>query len=238
MKVYPFPAVICSAMVVAVLASPLLGAVINCATGNLATVDNTTCDIGNLQFTFDGLVGFKPGIIPWTDSDFTFTVLSNGFELSGPPAQTLSGSGSPVNDYAELEFSVTDLTDTITGLDVSGGNLSASGPDSYAEYNLYVAGAAVPDQFEQASSFFVSNFSSGLDSHNASGPSIVSGSGYAEPFELVVIEGGTASIDSTATNFTFTTGPLTEPVPEPRLSTLLGIGVLGLLAAAICKGRQ
>ena len=74
-------------------ASPVFGDVAPCVSGNLAGIDGTTCDIGNLQFTFSGLgaANYSYDIATqnttfgtaWTDSFFTFTVLSNGFELSG-----------------------------------------------------------------------------------------------------------------------------------------------------------
>jgi hypothetical protein len=116
-------------------ASLLVADIIPCVSGNLSTVDNTTCDISSLQFTFTGLTSFdgggSTGNTPWTDSDFIFTVLSNGFELSGPPPQkitSVAGSNDVWADYAYLNFQVTDLDGLITGLGVSGGTPSVSGP--------------------------------------------------------------------------------------------------------------
>ena len=106
----------------AIAASPVSASPVACASGNLSTVDGTTCDIGNLQFTYTGLSSFNGGgtvgSTPWTDSDFTFTVLSNGFQLSGPPPQTLTsvvGEDEGWEDYANLTFNVTDLNGLITG---------------------------------------------------------------------------------------------------------------------------
>jgi hypothetical protein len=68
---------------------------------------------------------------------------------------------------------------------------------------------------------------------NFYGGSIISGAGVAEAFALIAPPGDTATIDSTTTAFTSTTGPYVPPppIPEPRLVTLLSIGVLGLVCA-------
>ena len=90
MKHDPLPAVVSPARIAAFLTIPALGDVMNCASGNLATVDHTTLDIG---------------------SDFNFTVVPNGFELSGPPSQSIMAPiGSlEAGDGARLPFTVTDL---------------------------------------------------------------------------------------------------------------------------------
>src|SRR5579863_5421144 len=100
-------------LVFALVGSPLRADIVACPSGNFSSVDYTTCDIGNLQFTFTGLVSMTSpsGTPAWTDSDFTFTVLSNGFELSGPPAQTITAPIGPevYYDAAYFNYNVTDL---------------------------------------------------------------------------------------------------------------------------------
>jgi hypothetical protein len=211
-----------------------------CASGSLASIDGTTCDIGNLQFAFNGLQSVNTLGVPWTDSDFTFTVLSNGFELSGPPAQTIPATTGG-QSYAQLAFGVTDLTgppDGITDLNVSGGNLSVSGPNfSRASTVLQIYG---PD----GCSLFTSNdiidsdgtiFNTGNKSGSAtSAPFCL---GFAAPFAVFAEKGNTASIDGTTADFTFTTGPAPPPTPpstaaEPRFLMPLSIGILGLVIKA------
>jgi hypothetical protein len=208
------------AVVSVLLGSPAF-ADIACVGGNLSTIVGTTCDIGALRFNFivlgsqNYLTGTAPGN-PWEASDFTFTVLSNGFELSGPPAQTIttSSTGGLAVDFAELGFDLTGLHVVITGLNVLGGNPSISG-GAFAANILSLCSHGTCMQAEN---------------NSGSGPGLVfSGTGAATPFELISEDGGTASIDSTTTDFTFTTIPIITPVPEPRLLTMFGGGVLILL---------
>ena len=237
------------AVIVLFLAIPAFANIVACASSNLSTIDGTTCDIGNLQFTFTGLQSANTNGIVWTDSDFFFTALSNGFVLSGPPAQTLTNTGdSEAVNYAQLTYNVTDLSDAITGVGVFGGNPAVSGPDtsfpatSFAIYaDLLSCGNslecptgspqvlyALNENYDDAGTIRTSQ-----GSVNFYGGSIISGSGVAEVFALIAQPGDTAGIDSTTTAFTFTTGPYVPPppIPEPRLVTLLCIGVLGLVCA-------
>jgi hypothetical protein len=123
------------AFIFGVLVGPASADIVPCASGNLATIVDSTCNIGNLQFTFGYFGGQNPTgtAETWFPSDFTFTALANGFELSGPPPQTVTGS-----DYTDLPFYVADLAGEITGTNVSGGNLSVSGtgPIAVAQESL------------------------------------------------------------------------------------------------------
>jgi hypothetical protein len=225
-----------AALIFALLASPAFPNIVDCVSGNLSTVDGTTCDIGNLQFTFTGLMSGNSSGSPWTDSDFNFTVLSNGFELSGPGPQTIT---APLNgqfegnayDYGQLDYSVTDLTDAIIGLEISGGSLSASGNFgvSTAENSAEICGTINPCSQAYGAYNEVDDFYGPIYSYlgvTSGSGAIISATGDAVPFDLSATNGNSASINSTATSFTFITGP--TPIPEPSLLTLLSIGLLGL----------
>jgi hypothetical protein len=224
-----------------ILLSPASADIMPCVSGSLSTIDGSTCDIGNLQFTFTGFNREEPSDILWTDSDFTFSVLSNGFELSGPPPQILTPTNSPEVDSAELLFNVTDLdlNGFINGLGISGGELAAfggsSGNGSLADNFLTLCSGS---SCLSASNTIV-NFGGGniVDELGViSGSALLkSGAGGAEPFFVAADSGATASIDDTATDFTFTT---TTFVPEPRLTMLLSVGLLGLAATARRKLRR
>jgi hypothetical protein len=236
----------CCALALVLLSVPASASIVPCVSGNLSAIDGTTCDIGNLQFTFTGFVGTASGsgITPLTDSDFNFTVLTNGFELSGPPAQTIKApSGIQEYDSAVLNYNVTDLTGVITGVDVSGGNLSVSGPGDSgltdaSNYIFLCSNGGCNEAISELNEvYYVSGIVySNLGDKYASGGPISSGFGEAEPFVLDAGPGDTASIDSTTTYFTFTS--FTAPVPEPSLLTLVSIGVLGLISATRSKIRR
>lgn len=162
-----------------------------CVSGGLSTIDGTTCDIGNLRFTFTGLEGGKSiSGTPWTDSDFTFTVLSNGFELSGPPPQTITAQILAL-DMVSLNYDVTDLNGVIFGLSVSGGNPFVSGPsasgDSEAENALSLCGSAGCGQQFLAENLLYDasgTIENGLGLYRSNGGPLASGFGFASPFEL------------------------------------------------------
>ena len=225
------------AVIVLFLAGPAFANIAACASGNLSTIDNTTCDIGNLQFTFTGLGGsINSSGVAWMDSDFTFNVLPNGFELSGPPPQTITGASlaNPAHEYAELNFRVTDPVDFITGINIAGGNPFALGSSgtSFADNFLFLQSNS-GQQFEAYNKVVDLGFATYDYLGINSGSGLVSsGFGYALPFELFADLGDTAGIDSTTTSFIFDTG---TGVPEPSQLAPLSIGVLGLLFAT--RGR-
>jgi hypothetical protein len=220
--------------IVVALASPAFGNAVDCVSGNLSTVDHTTCDIGNLQFTFEDLVGYNSlqnnngnyvYYNPWNASDFTFTVLSNGFELSGPPAQSITAPPGTYqeDDYVYLYFAVTDLNGGIYGVNIAGGNLSASGPGAYAENVVGAGGYEILNEINNTPG--PTNTNGAVVQYVDTSTPFVSGSGAASPFVLGATPGSTASIDNTTTDFTFVTGPTPTPVPEPIFSILLAIGI-------------
>jgi hypothetical protein len=213
-----------------------------CVSGNLSSIAGTSCDIGNLQFTFGALTSVNysynnntPGgsydyYTAWTSTNFTFTVLTNGFELSGPAPQAITadlGVDSEALDYATLGYTVTDLDGSILAVGIAGGTPSASGTTLAYSYNyLTLTGIndqdAITDQEESAGTI------SNDDSPYSSGPN-TGGSGYATPFYLNAYSGDSASISSTSTDFTFETSvPQPSLVPEPGTLILFGTGLLVL----------
>lgn len=220
------------------LAGPAFADIIPCASGNLSTIIGTTCDIGPLQFTFTALNGQigggTVGFAPWSASSFTLTILSNGlstgFELSGPPPQTVASIADSVlgfEDYAQLYFQVTDLDGLINGVAISGGHLSVTGPPAFANDN-------VASNELQLGSYFVTDVTYGvgvaIPYYHVYGPPFSSGVGVAEPFLLYAEGGDTASIDDVATYFDFATEPLPLPppnsIPEPSYLNPLCVGFL------------
>jgi hypothetical protein len=125
-----------------------------CASGNLANLIGTTCDISVLPPPGDGVV---PALLQftftgWTASnytfndyngaitaygtagepnDFAFTVVSDGFTITGG-SRSVFGSGTypyPISsvDYGFLFYNVVDLTGLLLGLGVTDNGLTVSG---------------------------------------------------------------------------------------------------------------
>jgi hypothetical protein len=182
-----------------------------------------------LQFTFTGLESANSFGSPWTDSDFTFTVLSNGFGLSGPPAQNITAPGV---DYAQLDYDVTNLTGSIYYVTEFNGNaVGGSGLTSHAFSAIYLCSNGC---LQELAAFTGGGYAGSIYA-DANGEPISSGYGAATPFDLDVIGCCTSFIGGTTTDFTFSTN---EGTPEPRLVVLLSVGVLGLLCARRGKLRR
>jgi hypothetical protein len=111
-----------------------------CASGNLASILGTTCMVGHsLQFTFTdwaNTVGvdvppyYVSGVAP--ASDFRFTVLSNGFMVSGSPRTlTLESFGQQgqhaIIDWGVLEFSLYDPIGWVLGYSATSSSRSVTG---------------------------------------------------------------------------------------------------------------
>ena len=220
----------------ALLASPAFADIVPCASGSLSTVQYTTCDIGNLQFYFGTLAGPNVYGEPWSAADFTFTVLSSGFALSGPVDETLTEA---VSEEAQLSYTVTDLTGAIVALSVTGGDLTVSGPGySDAGYWLTLSNFDDSQLLEAENVAYDANGTvENLAPINTPGATIFSGYGYLVPFNLFSSDGNLASTDSTTTDFMFTSVD-TQQTPEPNSLLLLSIGFLGLVCATRGKFRK
>jgi hypothetical protein len=230
----------------AFLASPAFADVGNCVSGNLAGIEGATCDIGYLQFTFSAFSAENYSVdnssqnttygTQWMASFFTFTVLSDGFELSGPPPQSVTApSSGSATDFAFLNYSVTDLDGEITGVGVSGGTPSVSGTDfSNADNYLSLSNSSTVqeayNELTQMSGTIFNNLG-----YSASGGPISSGSGSAYPFSLSAYDGSSASISSTNTSFIFGTSVPQPSVPEPSGLILLGVSLLGVPGMRLCR---
>ena len=215
-----------------------------CTSGNLSTLIGVTCDIGSLQFTFTGVQSKNYSIndsgiyvynTPWTASDFTFATSGNGFALTLSSPQSISTSTYGVaEDYFVLDFSVTDLGGLITGVQVTGGPLSASGTNfsssSYALYQGYVTTGT--NQVSWMTSVTDPGFGAPTGNFNGPEPFVctpacvpfASGSGTFTAFDLYAQEGGAASWDP-STGFSFSLTNSTVPTPEPSTLLLLGFSL-------------
>lgn len=218
-----------------------------CVSENLATLIATTptCNIGSIQFTFDGVAatnfvydyGTKittPGTA-YTASDFTFTPVSNGFTLTfdGGP-QSITG---PANGYAQdnfnLLYSAVDTTGSFTGESVTGGTLTATGSThSEADYTGDLCSDVACDSDAYGYNEIV-QYLGAQNQYNSedglSGPPFSNGAGGGNnyPFYLEADFGGsTATWDGTPTTFTYDT---VSPTPEPTTMLLFATGLLGIL---------
>jgi hypothetical protein len=210
-----------------VLAAAFLGltfpafADVMCASGNLANLIGTTCDISpSLQFTFtrwdsendtfslhSGYTYLATGPAA---SNFTFTALSDGFALSGSsPVVTGPGGDSASEAYGVLWYNLFDPVGFITGENVTSTGLSATGSDrSIAEA---MDNGALDQVYQIGGVAGTSILSAGYHDFDQNGYAwayLVQASSTAD----------SASWNGTST-FTFTT---TIPLPEPSSFLLFG----------------
>lgn len=223
-----------------------------CTAGSLATIEFSTCTIGPLTFTFQGLFTqnnmFAGGNFlynsPWQASDFNFIPVANGFTLSFlPGAQTITApTNAAGNDEAVLLYSVADSGGGIVGAFVSGGagDFSSSGANGSAALNQSLLQGPPGDGFQDTNGVVDSNGS--LITYNqfvfASSPftPITSGNGKAFMFALSVNGGSSATWSGSDTTFTFALNnppppPSNPSVPEPGSLALFGSGLIGVAGA-------
>ena len=201
-----------------------------CASGSLSALIVTTCDIGSLRFTFDGLYSGNSSGTTWTASDFTFAPVSNGFSLSfiGVPQSITSASDGRAEDYAYLLYSVSDLAGNFTGESATGGSLSASAGGDFGEaiYEGYTFNATSQVYgYKEAFNGVTYEFQNQL----LGAPFSDGTYAYAYPFSLAADSGGSASWDGSTTTFTYDTVATLAPIPEPSSLLLFGTGLLGIV---------
>ena len=216
-----------------------------CVSGNLSPIIGTTCDIGSLQFTFgwsaeNYVYNFDPGYVQTPGpaaaaSDFTFTVGTSGFTVSGD-ARTITGPGSGNGtrvDFGELSYDVVDLGGVITGETVSDSGMSASGNGGAEVSAITLA------QYGCVCSHYVDSYDTvtatsdiGPVSFTAGNP-FSSGNGNALVYELTADGSDTATWNGSST-FTFTT----SAVPEPPFAPVAGLGLLGLAISTRRRTRR
>ena len=228
----------------ALMASPFLAkrtaANSVCSAGNYSTVANATCDIGSLEFTFFSITGSKfsydnltnsyLSYTTWGNSDFYFTPVTNGFELTllAGPQMVTSTANTFSDDSAVFAYSVSTTNGWISNVNISGGAISATGNSGSSTAFYSVGGTWTA--FDVASYNFgqppfvtyqgpLATYKSGGEGTNTS------------PFSLEAGYGASASWDGAPTVFTNTLS--STFIPEPSVFELLGFGLVALKAISV-----
>ena len=242
-------------MGVAFLASPA-SADTACVAGNFSTIAGTTCDIGLLQFTFQNISSLNyvydlstksyTYYSTWTNSDFSFQPLSNGFTLrfDGGPQSVTASADSYAFEEASVDFGVHGHGVAVADLGVSGGAISGSGQTYSVGYSQGIQNvhgwyrSAFNELYQINGMLLIS----GPETFSG-GPAIDDGGGFADIFFLSAgfpspSTGDSATWDGTPTTFTYSTTTTFIPTPEPSSVLLLSAGLFFLVALVPRKDRE
>jgi hypothetical protein len=202
-----------------------------CVSENFASMGGTSCSVGGMTFSFNGTTSLGGG---WTSSSLFFTPTANGFTLNflGGPQSIAANNGccgqQDVFDELGLEFNVTAPQGFFfSGVSVSSAaHIGATGP-----FALAFGGVITQSTAGGAGHYITCTPTCQTVSadYAANQPFSSTATVDAEVFDLIASQ-GTAFWDGAPATFTFALD--NSRVPEPGSFTLLGVGLLGLLAFA------
>jgi hypothetical protein len=196
-------------------------AAVQCVAGPLTSIEGTTCDVGNLEYTFGQSQSSETQYFagqPFPDTYFTFTPMANGFAVSGAVATVTGTATYYVEASATIDYSVAALGNAvISDISVSCGplvgiasctnTLSGNGWDLISTQNT-LGSSGAPAACVQNCTY---------------------GSGQLTIFDILgAAGGGTSSWDPSTSAIVNVAGGSTTPVPLPSSAVLMLSGLAAL----------
>jgi hypothetical protein len=222
------------------LASPL-----PCEFGTAATIENTSCSVGNVLFTLGSASTFDySGLLNLSLSDFTMTPnasnpLSPGFTLSGSVTEASTG----IEGGGGLQWSV--QLQTLSGQPLIAGvtaTVRGSAPDGFSLVAIF-------EQCDAASSSNCAFAQPGFNPEGCLGPSCTVSSNFSTPVSATdtaptddlmyeaISPFSASGTPATVTSASFGIRELTS-VPEPSTKTPLGSVLLTVITARMLQKRR